>query len=453
MFMELWNLLLQHLEQTLDGSFRRAVLSRISFKECQNDKLIVLQAEDSFYAGMFEKNCGPILKEYMNEQGIDKDFRVDISAEPAAPRPAKKSSESVKSSAPAVKESTDTQSKPAVMHGLSPDFTFDSFIPGNCNEVEYKMAKKLSVSNAKYNPIVIIGKVGTGKTHLAQAVAHDFKEKNPNSNIVYVTGEEFVGEFVDYLTHKKPMTSFHKKYRQCDLLIVDDLHHIQGAEQSQKELENVYNALENRGVQMLFTSDRPIDKLKVNSRLRARFKGVPLDLNHPEFETRIAILMDMAQKENHHLDPKIAELIASTVDSDVRDLKSTLMKMFAVSDLKKKEISMKLAKEVLGSKINIEVPHNISIQEVQKIVANYYGIKVSDMKSDSKLKNIAEPRQVAMYISQKYTKNTSTEIGNMFNKSHSTVLRSAEKIKKELPKNTDMKRAIDKILLEMSETH
>ena len=214
-------------------------------------------------------------------------------------------------------------------------------------------------------------------------------------------------------------------------------------------------SLISRGAQMVFTSDRQIKKLKdLNPRLRTRLDGgLAVDLKNPDFETRKAILLDMAQRENHKVDNKIIDLIADTVELNIRELKSTLLKLFAYADLKKKDISLKLTKEVLSDKINIEIPQDLSIPEIQKAVAAHFGIKTSDIKSDSKLSSKAHPRQIAMYIASKHTKYTSTEIGSLFSKSHSTVLRSAQKIELEMPKNVNLRKDIDKILLEISETH
>ncbi|MGL4677333.1 MAG: chromosomal replication initiator protein DnaA [Brevinema sp.] len=433
--MELWNLLQQYLEQSFDDSFSRPLLKRIQFKEHQNDQIIVLSAEDSFTKGWFENTCVDILKEYLAQQDLHQEFRVDILTEKKRQEPPT--------------EKTSEVSVP----GLSLDYTFKNYIPGNCNDFPYKAAQ-ISAETSKYNPLIITGPMGTGKTHLAQAIVHQFIQQSPQAKVVFVTSEDFTNDFIDHL-QKKSMNNFRKKYRTCDLLIIDDIQGIQSRHSTTDELENIFNTLISQSVQMVFTSDRPIKKLKdLKMRLRTRLAGgLEVDLKNPDFETRKAILLDMVQKENHKIDYKIIDLIAETIDHNIRELKSTLMKLFAYADLKKKDISLRLTKEVLSDKIHIVIPDNISVSEIQKAVASYFGIKSSDIKSDSKLHSKSYPRQIAMFISAKYTKNTSTELGSLFNKSHSTVLRATQKIENEITKNTNLKKDIDKILLEISEVH
>lgn len=441
--MHLWNNLLSHLLSTIEGGFSKPLLKRISFKECQNDQLMILLAEDAFTKGWFEENCIPILDSYLVENHIDKTFRIEL--------------------APLIIKNTDpvqhsfsnsAQSKPKPhQNTLASDFIFDRFIPGTSNAFPYQAALKITHHNScLYNPLIIFGKIGTGKTHLAQAIAHEFNKINPSGKNVYVTSEDFTNEFVKHIQHKE-MVSFREKYRKCDLLIVDDIQDLQDRGSTSDELENIFNALISRGVQMVFVSDRGTEKLKsLKPRLKARLSGgLAIELTMPNFETRKAILLDMSQKEAFNIEDKVLNLIAEVVDDNVRSLKGTLLKLFAYADLKKKEISLKLAKEILSDKIDITLPKNLSVNEIQKSVSNFFGIKPIDMKSKRKLSSIAYPRQIAMYIASKYTHLTSTEIGSLFSKSHSTVIRSTQKIENELPKNRNLQQQVERILLELSE--
>lgn len=440
--MELWNSLYTYLTASFDFGFDRAFLKRIKFKEYVNDTIIVLSAEDSFARGWFQANCIPILQDHLHKQNLKKEFRIEIAKEKSI------STDNVSYT------SLDKTSNKKHTSNLSLQHTFDYFIEG-CNDFAFNAARLVVEDHSsKYNPLIIVGSIGTGKTHLAQAIAHKFHTTSPNSLVHYTTSEDFTNEFIEHL-QKKTMNKFRDKYRKCDLFIIDDIQGLQTRESTTEELENIFNTLISHGKQMVFTSDRPIKKLKdLNPRLKARLSGgLTVDLKNPDFETRKAVLLNMCQRENHKVDHKVIDLIAETIDQNIRELKSTLLKLFAYADLKKKDISLKLAKEVLSDKIQIDIPSDLSVQEIQKKVAAYFGIKTSDIKSASKLSSKAHPRKIAMYLASKYTPHTSTEIGSLFSKSHSTVIRSTQKIEAELPKNTNLKKDIDKILLEISEAH
>ncbi len=441
--MDLWNAIKQHLIDTSEDTFSRAALERIYFKECQNDKLIILSAEDAFSKGIFEENCLDVISTYLKDLDVQYDFRVEILQEPRKKNiettPQKQAQEKVKNN-------------PKKNIQLNEEYTFENFIAGACNEFSFSAAKTSVTEPNVYNPLVFVGAVGTGKTHLAQAIANEYLKQNPQANVIYITSEDFTNEYIESIK-KHSMEKFREKFRRCDLLVMDDVQGIEKRDSTKDELENIFNSLSNSGKQMIFTSDRSINKLKeLGARLKGRINsGVTVTLKSPSFETRKAILLDMVQKNNQKIDDKGIDLIAEKIDHDVRELKSTLMTIFAVASFKKKEVSIKLVKEQLADKINIELPSDISVSSILKAVASYYGIKPSDMKSDSKLHAKALPRQVAMYIANKHTKNTSTELGLQFKKSHSTVLRSAQKIEHEIPNNVNLKKDIDKILLELSE--
>lgn len=437
-----WNSMLIYLSDILGTELSNTFLKRIHFKEYQNENTMILIAEDSFTKGWFEETCIPNLRIFNESEGLVLDFRIEIT---------KKERSEYSKSAREIKTFKKED------RSLSHDFLFEYYIPGDCNDFPYQAAKTVAINdNTKYNPLLIQGKTGAGKTHLAQAIVHEFRRLHPDSIAIYTTSEDFINEFVEHI-QKKSMSAFREKYRHCDLLVVDDLQSFRSSQvETVKELENICNSLISYGSQMVFTSDRSHTKLKeLSSRLRGRLAGgLSVDLQNPNFETRKAILIDMVQREGHKVDFKVIDLIAETVDHDIRELKGSLLKLFAFADLKKKEISLSLAKKVLSDKIHIEMPKNLAISEIQKEVARYYGIKASDIKSTSKLNSKTHPRQIAMYIASKYTNLTSTEIGNAFGKTHSTVLRSAQKITGEMDKNTNIKRDIEKIILELSEkTH
>lgn len=442
----LWNSLLDHLLSSLESSFARPLLKRVHFKECQNDSLLILIAEDSFTKGWFEENCLPLLSEYLLNEGIQKEFRIELAHGPLNIASAPEQISYMVSS----EEKTKTPSQ----HFLLPDFTFEYFIPGDCNDFPYQASQNIAKDkSSRYNPFVISGSIGTGKTHLAQAIVQHFEGLYPNKKTVYTTSEDFTNEFIRHIQNKS-MNLFREKYRHCDLLVIEDIQGLQDRESTSEELENIFNALFSRGSQMVFTADKPIEKLKgLKHRLRTRLAGgLSVELKKPGFETRKAILMDMIEREHHKADDKVIDFIAEVIDDNIRSLKGTLLKILAYADLKKKDISLKLAKEILSDKIKIDIPKDLTINEIQKAVASHFGIKISDIKSDSKLNAFSHPRQIAMFIAAKHTNFTSTEIGSVFGKAHSTVIRSSRKIQDKLPKDTNLKKHIDKILLELCDS-
>ncbi|MGL4563455.1 MAG: chromosomal replication initiator protein DnaA [Brevinema sp.] len=439
--MTLWNSLLDHLLVSLETGFARPLLKRVHLKECQNDSLLILVAEDSFTKGWFEENCLPVLYEYLDIQGIKKEFRIEL---------AQGTSSDAINNQKIEKAQTKKTAKTA-QHHLVSDFTFNCFIPGDCNDFPYQASMNIAKdTSSRYNPFVISGSIGTGKTHLAQAIVRQFEELHPDKKTVYITSEDFTNEFIKHIQHKS-MNLFREKYRHCDLLVIEDIQSLQERDSTSEELENIFNALLSRGSQMVFTSDKHIEKLKgLKHRLRTRLAGgLAVELKKPNFETRKAILLDMMERENHKADHKVIDFIAETIDDNIRSAKGTLLKMLAYADLKKKDISLKLAKEILSDKIKIDVPTDLSINEIQKAVAHYFGIKLSDIKSDSKLNAFARPRHIAMFIASKHTNFTSTEIGSVFGKAHSTVIRSYRKIEEKLPTDSNLKKQVDKIILEL----
>lgn len=440
--MELWNTILEYLEQLFESSFSEAFLRRIRFKELQNNNLIVLSADDAFSKGWFEENCLVPMKDFLEEQGYVFEVSIEII-------PVTKSNPIEVHEQPEKKSFESNNYKD--MH-LSAEYIFENFIPGQCNDFPYHAALAVVQSSLynSYNPLVVTGPIGSGKTHLAQAIVHAYIAKFPQKKAIFVTSEEFTNDFIKSLQTKN-MNIFRDKYRSCDLLVMDDVQALVSRESTAEELGNVFNALISRGSQMVFTADRSIEILQgLDIRLKTRLQGgLAVELKNPGFETRKAILLAIVERENYNIDDKIINLIAESIEGDIRALKGFLIKLCAYGDLKKKNISLKLAKELLSDKIQIDIPEDLSIHEIQKAVAKYFGITLASIRSDSKLNAIAYPRQVAMFIAAKHTKLSSTEIGNLFGKSHSTVLRSAQKIENELPKSTDLRRHVDRILLDL----
>ena len=314
---------------------------------------------------------------------------------------------------------------------LNDKYTFDKFVTGENNAFAYNAA--ISVSNnpgKSYNPLLILGNVGLGKTHLMEAIGNAIYN-NIGGKIIYITAENFTNEFIESI-NTKSQQKFKNKYRNADVLLIDDIHFLQNKEGTQDELFSTYEALYGANKQLVFTCDRPLSELKnLTDRLRSRFgRGLTVDLNLPDYETRCAILVKKLQEQNQTLPRDVIELIAKNIASNVRDLEACLTKVVAYIDLTGQKATVESVQHLLRDSFNSSKKENISIETIQKVVAEAYGISWIDIKGKKRTKNIVLPRQLAMYIAKEMTEYSTTELGSEFGgRDHTTVMHSIDKIK------------------------
>jgi len=339
---------------------------------------------------------------------------------------------------------------------FNPKYVFEKFVVGDSNDLAAAAAKKIAESPGKYwNPFFVYGGVGLGKTHLLQAIGHVVIDKFPEMKILYITSESFMNDYIASI-QTGTMNSFRMKYRKTDLLLIDDVHSIQGKEGTMEELFHTFNTLYAAKKQMIFTSDRPPKELKkLEDRLRSRFEwGLTADILPPNFEMRESILRQKIQEESYNVPDEVIRFIAENFTWNIRELESALYKLFAYHDLVNEEITIDLAKKALKDMITIKEVEDISIDLIQKKVANSYNVSFSDMKSKKRAKNIALPRQVAMFISRQLTDFSTTEIGNEFGgKDHSTVLHAISKISKKYNEDEVFRYKVDRIIKDINESH
>lgn len=335
-------------------------------------------------------------------------------------------------------------------------YTFDKFVVGDSNDLAAAAAKKIAENPGKYwNPFFVYGGVGLGKTHLLQAIGHTIVDKFLELKILYITAESFMNDYITSI-QKGTMNSFRMKYRKADLLLIDDVHSIQGKEGTMEELFHTFNTLYAAKKQMVFTSDRPPKELKkLEDRLRSRFEwGLTADIQPPSFEMRESILRKKIQEEKYDVPEQVIRFIAESFTWNIRELESALYKLFAYHDLVHEELTIELAKRALKDMVSVKDMEDISIDLIQKKVANAFNISFSDMKSKKRAKNIALPRQVAMYLARNFTEYSTTEIGNEFGgKDHSTVIHAVTKIGKKCESEDAFKSRIDRIIKEIKENH
>ena len=328
---------------------------------------------------------------------------------------------------PIVKSAAETSLKT----NLNSDFTFDSFVEGKSNQLAFAAARQVAENpGGSYNPLFIYGGVGLGKTHLMHAVGNALKEQKPDAKIVYLHSERFVADMVKAL-QLKAIDEFKSFYRSVDALLIDDIQFFSGKERSQEEFFHTYNALLEGGQQMILTSDRyPKEIDGVEERLKSRFGwGLTVAVEPPELETRAAILMNKAEQSGAYLSKDAAFFIAQRIRSNVRELEGALKRVMAHAQFTRRPIDIDLIRESLKDLLALQ-DKLITIDNIQRVVADYYQLKMSDLLSRRRSRSVARPRQVAMSIAKELTNHSLPEIGDAFGgRDHTTVLHACRKVK------------------------
>jgi len=336
---------------------------------------------------------------------------------------------------------------------LNPKYNFSNFIVGSSNQFAHAAA--LAVANnpaTAYNPLFIYGAVGLGKTHLLHAIGNNIYQNNPDSRVRYLSAESFTVDLIESIKKDK-MPYFRKRYRPLDVLLIDDIQFIAGKERTQEEFFYTFNTLYESHKQVVISSDRyPKDIHNMEERLRSRFEsGLIADINTPDLETKVAILYKKAEFHKKIIPQDAAIFIASNIKSNIRELEGFLLRIIAYSSFTHRELNLNLTKEVLKD-FTFDKTRNFTIQNILKTVASYYDIKVSDVKSKRRTREISTTRQIAMYLCREHTKSSLPEIGRQFGgKDHTTVIFSHKKISNSIKENNDLKASIREILILIEE--
>jgi chromosomal replication initiator protein len=338
-------------------------------------------------------------------------------------------------------EQRDSVERERTQDQLNPKYTFDRFVVGSSNQFAHAASKAVcDLPGGHYNPLFIYGGVGLGKTHLLHAIGLELSQKHQNLNIIAVNSESFVNELINSIRYER-MPEFRRKYREnCDVLLIDDVQFIAGKERSQDELFHTFNALHDSQRQIVVTSDKfPKDIPGLEERLRSRFEwGLIADIQPPDLETRVAILKKKAEQNRLKCPDDVAMFIASSIKSNVRELEGSLIRINAFASLANAPITVDFVREVLSNLIR-EKEHRLSIESVQKAVANHFKIGVSDLKSPRRIRTLAHPRQIAMYLCKKHTQTSYPEIGGKFGgKDHTTVMHAVRKIERLLKEDNHL---------------
>jgi chromosomal replication initiator protein len=330
---------------------------------------------------------------------------------------------------------------------LNPKYTFDDFVIGAGNQFAHAAARAVGERPSKaYNPLFLYGGVGMGKTHLMQAIGHEVKKRWPEKSICYVSSERFTNDMINALRYSK-MNSFRDKYRNMDVLLIDDIQFLVNKERTQEEFFHTFNALHECLRQIVIASDRPPKELaEIEDRLRSRFEwGLIADIQPPDLETKVAILQKKAESEQVMLPTDVALFIASNIRSNVRELEGALIRLTAYSSLTGSEINLQMAQDVLKNLIDSQV-RKVTIESIQKAVCEQFGLRQAEIKAKNNSRVIVFPRQIAMYLAKHLTDASLPEIGRQFGgKHHTTVLHSVDKIEEVRKTDKDLNRVLNKL--------
>ena len=436
---DLWNRALDDLRSQLTGAAQRAWLDETAPVGYSHDT-VVLAAPHSFAREQLDTRYGAALRTaFTNAAGRALNVVVTVkpSAAPEAPEDALPSAhEHTRFTEPA----PDLPAPPADATGrpsedrdgsLNEKYTFDSFVIGSSNRFPHAAAFAVAEAPAKaYNPLFIYGGAGLGKTHLLQAVGHYTRNLYPNMRVRYVTSEQFTNEFIDGIRNRE-QTKFQRRYRETDVLLIDDIQFLENREQTQEEFFHTFNALHNAEKQIVISSDRPPKQIRqLEERLRTRFEwGLMTDIQPPDLETRLAILRAKSAKEQLHVPDDVLELIASRISSNIRELEGALIRVTAFASLQRTEATLQLAQVVLKDLFPDSGTSEISVGLIMAETASYFGLTLDDLCSTSRTRQLVTARQIAMYLTRELTDLSLPRIGQAFGgRDHSTVMHANKKI-------------------------
>ncbi|WP_020620973.1 chromosomal replication initiator protein DnaA [Paenibacillus daejeonensis] len=405
-----------------------------------SDDMVVISAPTTFAAewleGRYTKLVRTTLYEYLGRE-VDIKFVIEENKppEPAVVQPY------------IIQETPQVQEEP-FSHMLNPKYTFDTFVIGANNRFAHAASLAVAEAPAKaYNPLFLYGGVGLGKTHLMHAIGHYIMDHNPSTRVLYISSEKFTNEFINAIRDNRG-ESFRIKYRNIDVLLIDDIQFLAGKEQTQEEFFHTFNALHEERKQIIISSDRPPKEIPtLEERLRSRFEwGLITDIQPPDLETRIAILRKKAKAENLDIPNEAMVYIASQIDTNIRELEGALIRVVAYSSLINEDISSHLAAEALKDIIPSSRPKMITIQDIQQKVGEFYGLKLEDFKARKRTKAVAFPRQIAMYIAREVTDYSLPKIGEAFGgRDHTTVIHAHEKIYQQLKLDQELYKIVQNL--------
>lgn len=420
-YLAIWNNVLQSVYEEIGSTSFEIWFTKVKFHSFYNDNFYI-SVPNSLSREWIESRYLDIMQEKLRSL-VHKNVKLLITTENAS-------------------------EKELLLSPLNPKYTFDTFVVGNSNRFAHAACYAVGESPFKaYNPLFIYGGVGLGKTHLMQAIGHRIIGKNKTFSIMYVSSEKFTNDLISSI--KDDTTpGFRNKYRNIDVLLVDDIQFLAGKERTQEEFFHTFNTLYESNKQLVISSDRPPRSIPtLEDRLRSRFEwGLITDIQPPDLETRIAILRKKAQTENLDVPYEILDYIANYIESNIRELEGALVRLVAYATINNKEVNMDTAYEALKDILPPAIPRKITIESIQKEICNYYGLDMNTLLSKKRSKQIAYPRQLAMFLCRKLTDASLPQVGEQFGgRDHTTVIHACDKIERLTKENPE----IDKLVKQL----
>lgn len=437
---DLWNQALSNIEKKISKPSFDTWLKSTKAHSLQGDTLVI-KAPNEFARDWLEERYSQLISGIL----------YDLTGEELGVKfiiPQNQNEEEDDLPVPAKKRMTEDEQPEPLFNMLNTKNTFDTFVIGSGNRFAHAASLAVAEAPAKaYNPLFIYGGVGLGKTHLMHAIGHYVLDHNPKAKVVYLSSEKFTNEFINSIRDNKAI-DFRNKYRKVDVLLIDDIQFLAGKESTQEEFFHTFNTLHEESKQIVISSDRPPKEIPtLEDRLRSRFEwGLITDITPPDLETRIAILRKKAKAEGLDIPNEVMLYIANQIDSNIRELEGALIRVVAYSSLINKDINADLAAEALKDIIPSSKPKVITIHEIQRIVGEYFNVKLEDFAAKKRTKSVAFPRQIAMYLSRELTDFSLPKIGEEFGgRDHTTVIHAHEKISKMLQTDAQFQKQLKEI--------
>ena len=451
----IWNQTLHEIKDKLSNPSFKTWFSNTKPVDLKDDNILMIEVPNDFIKDWIETRYNQLITDViqnLTDSNLKCRFYTEEELKELLEDENEDDSKKVDANNEEKKEKTRNQNEEEynINTNLNPKYSFDSFVVGNGNRFAHAAALAVAEAPAKaYNPLFLYGDVGLGKTHLMQAIAHYILKHNPDNKVVYVSSETFTNELINAIKDDRT-ASFRNKYRNIDILLVDDIQFLANKERTQEEFFHTFNSLHEANRQLIISSDRPPKEIPtLEERLRSRFEwGLITDIQKPDLETRIAILRKKADMENLKVPNEVIIYIANNIQSNIRELEGALIKVIAYSSLVDKDIDTDLAEKALKDLIvENKEPREVNIELIKDVVVDYYNLKNEDMTSKKRTQKIAFPRQIAMYLSRELTDLSLPHIGEEFGgRDHTTVIHAYNKIEEKIEEDNKFSNVIDKII-------